>query len=392
MQGKAPKDNVVLIVCDCLRNDHAYDPVIMPFLNEFKDSNSYTEKAYTNATNTHLAMPTMMTGYMPFERTNRSGINRKIANRYLPKVLKSNRYKTYGITANIVTSGNFGYNLSWDSWEDFWEKKKGQSKQITIRKISDKLPQSLKDSVLSPIRKLVRKQMPAQITDVKNKVRADQVYERVKSLPLEKEGNFIFLHLMEPHSPYGTKDDIEKYGEKAIKALTSKVYDNPKKLSFEDILFLRRLYKNECIFLDKMLMKIITYLFKVLDEKNTKVIITADHGEALGETDYFMHKSTEVSNTHHIKIPLISKGFDLDRKRGYWTIDIYNSCMPFKELEVEIKPYCIGYKKTTVSLPGIVSSYEPCIIYDTEKITDVKKVRELPYMVGKEEIIDDLSI
>jgi arylsulfatase len=355
MEKKKNQDNLILIVCDCLRVDYAYNPDLMPFLNNFKDQNNFSKKSFSNATNTHLAMPTMMTGVHPFSKTNSSGINNKIIGTYLPKIFKINGYSTHGITANIVTSSSFGYNVDWDSWEDFWSQKRKQSGQKYIRKITDKIPQTIKNSLLSPLRKVVRRALPEQITDVKNKVRADKVFQKLKSLPIKQNGNFIFLHLMEPHSPYGTVEDVRKFGISNIKALTGKIYDNPSALSFKDILKIRNLYRNECRYLDKILKEMITYLLEILDVKSTRIIITADHGEALGETEYFMHQSDMVSNRNHIQIPFITKNIPLESDRTYWTEDIYNFLIPSDKYKGIAEPYCVGYKKVSLSLPGIRS-------------------------------------
>ena len=59
--------NIVLIILDCLRKDHAYDSEIMPYLN----SQAYKKisDAFTSCTTTWGALPTLMTGHMPFAKT-----------------------------------------------------------------------------------------------------------------------------------------------------------------------------------------------------------------------------------------------------------------------------------------------------------------------------------
>jgi len=356
MSNKGNK-NVVLIVCDCLRSDCAYNEKIMPFLSNLRKRKDfyYNKNSYTNAPGTYFAMPTMLTGYMPFEKTNQAGIDKYNSDQFLPRLYKKIGFTTIGITANLVTSRAFGFDRFWDTFIDLWKARKKA---------------------------------------IKKKLRADKIFKSLQTIKLNRENNLIFLHFIDPHSPYIPNNLVAKQKSEAMK-LFIKLTKNKTCLTLKDIENMKLLYKEECKYLDRYLKLTISYLEMKLKWDKTKLVITADHGEAFYETNYLQHERDHIDNLHHINTPLITKNIKLSKKT-YWTTDIYNMLLPDTLPKVKSHQVCIGYKKVFDSVadikdrlknPKIKQKYIPYIKNDLKNIKIIKNIKQLQYKCQKNYIL-----
>lgn len=374
-QSENPRDNIILIVCDCLRSDHAYNKEVMPFINHLAENK---REAYTNAPDTYMAMPTLMTGLMPFEKTALSGINSSNRESYLPKILTKNGYTTYGITANTVTSSYFGYNKYFDFFIDFWDRKEKTTHELPtwLHNVHNKIPLFLKENLLfKKAKALANRLTGSQNFNISSKITAQEIVSEVKKIKFKPNGNFLFLHFMDTHLPYvPRKNKIKK--SRLLKLIT-KIYSLPHELKKFEIAILKQLYMEEAQYLDQEIRNLITYLKNSFNWKNTKLILTADHGESFGETDYFLHPRSRVNNTqHHIQIPFITKGIELKTKR-IWTHDIYSLLLGQPLLKRKHKDLCVGYEIYKRSSHRSQIKYKPSVLNDTKTIS--KNIRRLPY-------------
>ncbi len=381
--------NIVLIVCDCLRTDYAYDPEIMPFLNTLKKKWTSADKAYTNASSTYFAMPTMMTGFMPLEVTDKSGINSSNIKNYLPKIYKGRGYKTTGITANIVTSRLYGYDKYFDFFEDFWETKSSERKYRKLKSIASRIPESIKKTLLRPVKRITKKFLKNQNVSIQSKVRGKQILNTLKKQDFEKKGNFIFLLFMEPHTPYAPikrKDEFKK-----IEKITKKIYKKESKITEKEATYIKRLYEEECKDLDNYIKKTIEHLKSKIDWECTTIIITADHGEAFGETGYYTHPNERVDNINHIRVPLVTnnKAF-IKNTDKVWTKDLYNFLSKNSQEENNYN-FCVGYKAVEGKILPNKQRYEPIRINNLKRIIPVDNVKEI-YKKRKNKITDQVKI
>ncbi len=382
---KNNNNNVVLIVLDSLRNDHAFDFKRMPFLNAFKDRWNYSANTYTNAPSTHLAMPTMLTGNMPFETTDVAAINSTNLKTYLPKLFKDKNYFNIGISTNIVTSGIYGYDKYWDVFEDFWSE--GKKIQEIRKNITKMLPKSFKRKLLNPLTRRIRKHVKTPV-EAKEAIRGDKIIEVLKTSITQRNKNFIFLHFMEPHSPYIPKEKnalIER-----AKILNLKLASKEQKLGQVEVKELKSFYTEECKYLDKLIKRTIKILKANLNWKNTKIVITADHGEAFNETGYMEHPAKDIRNPHHHKVPLITKGFELNDQKQYWTTNIYNF-LTLGEKTTNYK-FSVCYKNAGKSQKGTILKYKPIAFFDLNNFKAVRSSQELPYKTTRKGVIENISI
>ncbi|MCA9374796.1 sulfatase-like hydrolase/transferase [Candidatus Dojkabacteria bacterium] len=386
--------NYVFIICDCLRVEQAYDTEIMPFLNKLKELNSSSDRAYTNAPSTHFAVPALMTGFIPFQRTRYAGINDDNSDEFLAKIFQEQGFRTYGITTNAVTSRAFGYNYGWDYFEDYW----GDMKSLNeVKKgIVKSLPEPIREHIIKPIFKMLRGKVLTPVK-VKEDIRGGKIVKTLEKLQLKKKtGNFIFLHFMEPHSPYIPKELSKKQQIKAVE-LNNKLQYQPEELNEDEIKDLKDLYIQECKDLDKCLEHVFEALKNLLEIDKTRIVITADHGEAFNETGYTEHKTDcPIDNMSHLTVPLVTVNLPLDKKNDYWSVDINRMFNPaskgFKGTERAI---CVGYKSlkgSSVKKKKYTTSY----IFDLKNSRKIDDIASLPFKTSSsksdEEILEDISI
>lgn len=137
-----------------------------------------------------------------------------------------------------------------------------------------------------------------------------------------KRNFFLWVHYMDPHGPYNPPSAYKKrwnrpaltQGFKKIPISKSKwiglngvpeyIAENMDIQSM-DINEYTALYDAEISFVDSQIGVLIEELEKLNMGKNTVIIITADHGESLGEHDLFGHEFLLYDNL--LRIPLIIK-------------------------------------------------------------------------------------
>ena len=246
------KKNIIFIMCDALRSDYfgivdkniSSSPFVDSLLNTkkyFKHNNfySHTSSSYTGILNSF---------------SSRTSVYKD--NFFLYDVLKK-----YGYNVKFVLSGDF---------TNYWDLKK-LIKNLNVDFYSDGYIQNSKDSKI-------------HINSDK-----DNVINVLKSIKkFDGTPTFFYLHLMSTHQGSYVNKKTEEQEIEFNKKNIDAVKEN---------------YKNRVVQLDDFLKK----TFKILKEKqfldNSIVVITADHGQSLGDNDLLYHsKSTYISET---QIPLI---------------------------------------------------------------------------------------
>jgi len=117
------------------------------------------------------------------------------------------------------------------------------------------------------------------------------------------DDSFTWVHFMDPHIPYLPPDITEPKAFEEANRVNEKIRKNKfysEGLTPDERIFLRQLYRMEVEYLDKVLEPFLAFLEADL------IIITADHGDLLGEYGRFSHPHLWVPELLHV--PLIIKG------------------------------------------------------------------------------------
>jgi arylsulfatase A-like enzyme len=268
--------NLLLITVDTLRADHTsaygYSRETSPTLAELTGRGVRFERCITQRTNTAASVATLMTGLYP--PTNRTLNNRDILQDF--NVTMAEQFRDKGFrTAAFVTVPVVGPRFNFDQGFD-------QFKMLAFRIPEDELAES----------RIVNRSAFNWLTA--------NAGERF----------FLWLHYKDPHSPYLVPhkykglylDDPGVAPPDETEMLTL----GPMEKRRENARYFISQYDAEIRFIDDNL----NLLFEKLDElgllDHTLVVLTADHGEELGEHgEYFAHGRNCYEPTAHVPLYFI---------------------------------------------------------------------------------------
>jgi arylsulfatase A-like enzyme len=278
--GDPKRPDVVLISIDSLRADHlssyGYKRDTTPALDALaKDGQRFTN-AISGSPWTLPSHMTMMTGLWPTEHQVIED-DRKLADEVpvIAERMQAAGYATAGFVSAIYVSKDYGFARGFGVWNDFG--------------LSEKL--SLAHAVRTP--ELVQNAL-----------------DWGKSLP-ENQPAFVFLHTYDAHYPYEPpKPWNTKYnpaiGKKKLAYRTWNYYkDHP--LSKRRLRQLTAQYDESIRYIDDSLKPLIaTWAW----DRDVVFIVTADHGEELGERGSWGHAHTLYREA--LNVPLIVSGAGIE--------------------------------------------------------------------------------
>lgn len=271
------RPHVILIVIDTLRADRlgAYGNPggLTPFLDELAGRGTLFLNAYAASSWTCPSVASLFTSRYPTEHHVTSFDSRlpdtevTLAEQLIPY-----RYLNFGFTANRRLTEQLGYGQGFKTWAVFPTATKLRADRLKRRALAW----------------------------------LDLVRGRKSTKPV-----FLYLHFMEPHAPY---DPPARFRERFVRdpAIDSAIANRKlidqhwAELTPAGIDHLASLYDGEVAYLDSELRR----LFAGLDERgllaDAVVIVTADHGEELGEHGLMSHGFSLYDQ--ELRVPLILLG------------------------------------------------------------------------------------
>ena len=278
------RPSVILISVDTLRADHlgAYGSRagLTPHLDRFASRAVVFEEAYSSAPLTGPSLSVLLSSHYQHEtKISDNGFPAPSAVPTLPEVLKEAGYATAAVLANPVLYGHYGFPAGFDVYAcDF-------SKEQVARE--------------------ERKAFPATRTTT----RALLVARDLRQQPL-----FLWVHYMDPHGPYlppGSRPRPDPKGRAVLPVNgTTGVGGIPAYqyvFGERDPESYRRRYREEVAYVDREIGRLLDGLGQQGLLSHTIVIITADHGESLGEHDYYFAHG-EYLYKEALHVPLMVRG------------------------------------------------------------------------------------
>jgi len=288
--GVAPprsRPDVIVITIDALRADHlslyGYAKLTSPVLDEFAGHAAVFTNAITQAPYTKAAIASLMTGLYPASHravtttipfpetmsghpTTRPMATDVLASSVttLAEAFHAEGYRTYGYTANPFLIASFGFDQGFDHYQFFPGGDFAQATQVAEQALSD-----VRHAGASPI--------------------------------------FLWLHLMEPHSPYAppplTRDMFPPEGR-----AEPIPHDRPPPSwllqgSPSDLRAYLGRYDEEIAAADVAVRALIRNLEELRPLRSPIVVVTSDHGE-----EFLDHGGWEHGRTLHdelIRVPLV---------------------------------------------------------------------------------------
>jgi arylsulfatase A-like enzyme len=289
---QTPRPNVLLVVVDTWRADRLGAPGLTPELDAFATECVVFERAQSPRAKTTPAVTSLMTGLYPHDHGVRDLTTPLTADiPVIAETMQTGGYRTGALIGNYVLRSELsGLDRGFDLWvEDLPELGGVPPADVPLRGAA-----SLTDGALCAL-----------------DLGPGSADGAGPDTPLVREGVpwFMWVHYMDPHGLYAPPEpyrsraleadaaDIERIpppdrpGRTAISPQWVAEYNVPDSARLADggvdASRVRALYDGEIRYVDAQIGRLLSALRESGALENTLVIITSDHGESLGEHDYW---------------------------------------------------------------------------------------------------------
>lgn len=303
--------SIVFISVDCLRADHlgcyGYDRPTTPNIDAFAETATVFENAYSNCPGTRWAFQSLHTGVSTIQI---DGLG--IPEGYTPLAEYLNRggYVTGGFANNGFVSRDYRYDTGFDTYYSTRETTNDDGLLKTFGKHIDELLDNdlIRERILVPVHNRLstgkdNRFQPAHSDE-------DTVSEALSFVKSADEPFFLWVHLMDAHTPYGYwPDHLEAIRGDAEIEHTISPGDEGKVTAGES--------PDEEVIdtYDACIRSVDEQVGRLLNAVNdeTTVVVTGDHGEEFGRFGKFHEASLYSSMT---QIPLIVRDPELNTGRS----------------------------------------------------------------------------
>jgi len=306
--------NILWVVWDTVRADrfslYGYDKPTTPFLEEWSKKGRIFTNCLSVANTTVPAHASMFTGLLPNEHRLYNTENNVMGNDFvtIAELLQKDNYQTYLFSANPRISQKRNFTQGFDKAEHPWDSKFRDKALSTAR--NKILPNDTKSGFAKEI--LSDKQPPRMF--LASGEIAQQGVEDWLATCNKDQSFFIFLNYMDAHQPY---IPMKSYRKKFMTPeQVKKSYSLNRSLdmiwnhcfglqqySEDELEIISLTYDSVIAELDHLFKKLVTSLKKSGHLDNTIVILTADHGEHLGEKHLLDHQYSVYEPL--LRVPLI---------------------------------------------------------------------------------------
>lgn len=265
-----PDPNVVVIVIDTLRADrlpfYGNEINTAPFLDELASRSTVFETAYSPSGWTAPATASLFTSLYPNQHGVWTGFraSERMGLRYnripdvaetLPEVMKRLGYRTYGVADNINISEEMGFSDGFDRFE-----RHPYESALVLQKV---------------------------VNGWREEMEAGERY-------------FLYLHFIDPHTPYKARKEFMVRGSSAGHLERLKAWNQGTPGQHRWVFRNLALYDSEIGFVDQ----VIAELYEAFGwHENTLVIVTADHGE-----EFYDHGNARHGDRMYqelVRVPLL---------------------------------------------------------------------------------------
>ncbi len=365
------KPNILWITVDACRKDMFYD---LPFIKELAKKSIVFENAFANAPWTLPSVASMFTGLYPSQHgalNEKTKLKKNV--KTIAEILREKGYETIIITQN-------------DGWiTPYYGLTRGFKKIYDIEKLIEetlkiKLPKSKKKKLF--VRMLVKYFIGYDVLTVK----------LLKNI-IENTTDpwFVYLHLMDTHMPYEPKTfplialvrHLVFY--KNWKEKMQMTWIGERGFSNRELKMLKKYYIRAMKDAEKQIKKCIP----LLNERKTVVVITADHGENLGEHGMIGHQFSFHDALLHV--PLVVYAPFIEAKKVdtlFETKDIFYLLQDIAENRIKNfykKDYIFGENVEIRTLFDKLKNIKPDLSKGG-KFIRTNKVKYIRYMEGEEEL------
>jgi arylsulfatase A-like enzyme len=278
------RPDVILISIDTLRPDHlgcyGYEKPTSPGLDTFAQDAILFERCFSQAPTTRPSCGAILTGYYPHELkifSNRDNLPVEVE--AVAEHLKRAGYTTIGVVSNFVLRKGGGFEQGFHVFDD----------RMDDRELVRRIPERIADKTTDTAVGLLKLHHGRKL--------------------------FMWVHYQDPHGPYTPPGRYGRMfdnpgGKSRVLEFNSSVSGKGGIPSYQklgdrdDYDYYVSQYDGEIRFFDEHFKRLIRALKDLDLYDNSLIIITSDHGEGMGEHDYFFAHGEYVYNSL-IHVPLI---------------------------------------------------------------------------------------
>ena len=280
-----PRPNIIIIVVDTLRADHVgcygYSRETTPNIDRFSKEAVLFTSCFTPCPRTTQAMASIMTGRYPWNHGVRHLWDQLPARENtLAEILSKAGYETLGV---------IGADVLFDKLDDGFNRVINEQKCLDARTLTDHAIAELKN-LRTPYFLWVH------YYDVHMSYRPPEVV-------FDQEYEGPFKHQLGSETITGTRGEL--------------IFKNT--MNPRDREHAIALYDSEIYFVDREVGRLIQFIEE--KDRNNIIVVTADHGEGLGEHDYYYDHGV-LLNQPSIHVPLLIKGIGSSSGRVTRTVGL----------------------------------------------------------------------
>jgi len=302
--------NILLLTADSLRCDrttlfgHARETT--PFLSDLADRGFEFRRAYANGRNTAASFPAIHTSV--HERSYEGVGIPDSGTPTMAELLQEAGYRTHGIHTNELLSHEYNYNRGFDIYRDSRTGNGTSGWRTAARNL---IGDGLVFDLVKRAHFLSTEYLGVKIFDTADAVSGFE--DRILEWTTSGDGDwFIWAHYMNPHHPYEPPADCQEAlgldpiaGREATR-LSRKMRLRPENVTDAEREALRGLYDASVLSWDREIESTYHRLADAGELDSTLVVVTADHGELLGEDGVYGHPP--VLDQALLRVPLVFSG------------------------------------------------------------------------------------
>jgi arylsulfatase A-like enzyme len=286
--GFARSPNILLVVIDTARADrypfHGYERPTAPVLEALAREGIVFTRAFSPAPWTVPAHASLFTGQYPsLHRTDCGSLRLPDEAVTLAELLREAGYRTVGYTANPWIGSSYNFQQGFDSYTEIWRQVTPDDEDTGASRTNPKALRFLRWWAEHP---------------------------DSRSQPL-----FMFINYFEPHLAYHPPEpERSRFSRKGVEKdridRLSRL-GHPDEMRFiagesdlteTDLAILNDLYDGEIAYVDRRLGELLDLLRELRMLDDTVIVITADHGENIGDHGLMDHKMSVHDTLLHVPL------------------------------------------------------------------------------------------
>jgi len=304
-----PRPHVVLIVMDTTAASHlslyGYSRPTSPHLERIAAEGTVFRRAFSSAPWTLPSHASLFTGLYPLQHG--AGFEHPHLNQgtlTLAEILRRRGYRTVGYSNNAWIGDNTGLHQGFLSFTKVmtWNQ---EGDAYTLR-TSNWTPSGYQNGMQTHA-------LTSALEDSGSAVTNRLIREELQGHDFDSQPLFLFVNFLEPHLPYRPPGDFARQMfddeelEQSARQVRQDVHAHETgiaPLSEEQFALLRGLYDGEVAYVDHRVGELLTFLEELGIMDDTLLVITADHGEQIGDHGFLGHNLNVYDDLLHVPLLL----------------------------------------------------------------------------------------